>query len=134
MLLQNSVHCQTNAAVVRMCIYVPLHLHIQSIFSQVQRSCALVHILYIMSSGKAQYEQEYVPASELGLPHPLSRRRVCSSILTKGGGQTRLRVRGWGRPNSNDWRKSLALCLLCGLTLPERSTFSSMTVPLATCR
>ncbi len=35
-----------------------------------------------------------------------------------GGGQARLRVRGWGRPNSNDWRKSLALCLLCGLTLP----------------
>jgi hypothetical protein len=24
---------------------------------------------------------------------------------------------GWGRPNSDDWRKSLALCLLCELTL-----------------
>jgi hypothetical protein len=22
-------------------------------------------------------------------------------------------VRGWGSPNSDDWRKSLALCLLC---------------------
>ena len=22
---------------------------------------------------------------------------------------------GWGSPNSDDWRKSLALCLLCGL-------------------
>jgi hypothetical protein len=21
---------------------------------------------------------------------------------------------GWGSPNSDDWRKSLALCLLCG--------------------
>jgi hypothetical protein len=30
----------------------------------------------------------------------------------KGGGHTRLRVRGWGSPNSDDWRKSLALCLL----------------------
>ncbi len=34
----------------------------------------------------------------------------------KGGGHTRVRVRGWGSPNSNDWRKSLALCLLCGKT------------------
>ncbi len=23
-------------------------------------------------------------------------------------------MRGWGNPNSDDWRKSLALCLLCG--------------------
>jgi len=44
------------------------------------------------------------------LPPPLS------SLGTKGwggGGHTRLRVRGWGSPNSDDWRKSLALCLLC---------------------
>ncbi len=31
-----------------------------------------------------------------------------------GGGHTRLRAMGWGSPNSDDWRKSLALCLLCG--------------------
>ncbi len=31
-----------------------------------------------------------------------------------GGGHTRLRVRRWGSPNSDDWRKILALCLLCG--------------------
>ncbi len=30
----------------------------------------------------------------------------------KGGGHTRL----WGSPNSEDWRKSLALCLLCGVS------------------
>jgi hypothetical protein len=30
-----------------------------------------------------------------------------------GGGHTRMRVRGWGNPNFDDWRKSLALCLLC---------------------
>jgi hypothetical protein len=29
------------------------------------------------------------------------------------GGHARLRVRGWGSPNSDDLR-SLALCLLCG--------------------
>jgi hypothetical protein len=31
-----------------------------------------------------------------------------------GGGHTRLRARGWWSPNSDDWRKGLALCLLCG--------------------
>jgi hypothetical protein len=30
------------------------------------------------------------------------------------GEHIRLRVRGWESPNSNEWRKSLALCLLCG--------------------
>jgi hypothetical protein len=36
---------------------------------------------------------------------------------TGGGGHTRLRVRGWGSPNSDDWRKSLALChiMYCSL-------------------
>jgi len=34
---------------------------------------------------------------------------------TKGGGHTRLRVRGWGSPNSDDLRKCLELCLLCAL-------------------
>jgi hypothetical protein len=29
-------------------------------------------------------------------------------------GHSRLRVRGWGSPNYDDWRKSLALCRLCG--------------------
>jgi hypothetical protein len=58
----------------------------------------------------------YVPSSELGLSHPLSRQRVCPSPGTiEVGGHTRLRVRGWGSTNSDDWRKSLALCLLCGL-------------------
>ncbi len=33
----------------------------------------------------------------------------------KGGGHTCLRLRGWGCPNFDDWRKSLALCLLCGM-------------------
>ncbi len=36
---------------------------------------------------------------------------------TKGRGglhtRSRLRVRGWGSPNSDDWRESLILCLLC---------------------
>ncbi len=36
---------------------------------------------------------------------------------TKGGGgvHTRLRMRGWESPNSDDWRTSLELCLLCAV-------------------
>ncbi len=37
----------------------------------------------------------------------------CAPPPRTGGGHTRLRVRGWGSPNSDDLRKSLALCLLC---------------------
>jgi hypothetical protein len=36
----------------------------------------------------------------------------CAPPSRTGRGHTRLRVRGWGSPNSDDWRKSLALCLL----------------------
>jgi hypothetical protein len=35
----------------------------------------------------------YVPSSELGLSHPLSRQRVCPSLQNLEGGT--LRVRGW---------------------------------------
>ncbi len=48
-----------------------------------------------------------VPSSELGLSQPLSRQRVCPS------------------PNSDDWRKSLALCLLCALKAHSYSSSSS---------
>ena len=55
-----------------------------------------------------------ISSSELGpSTHPFSRKRVL--VETTGGGEGGPRVRGWGSPNSDDWRKSLALCLLCGL-------------------
>jgi hypothetical protein len=56
----------------------------------------------------------FVPSSESGLSQPLSRERVYPPPGPKGGGYTGLRLRGWGspNPNSDDWRKSLALCLL----------------------
>jgi hypothetical protein len=44
------------------------------------------------------------PASECALP---PRTKGCRE------GYTRLQLREWGSPNSDDWRKSLALCLLC---------------------
>ncbi len=59
-------------------------------------------------------------SSELGPPNPLSRKRVYPfprnfrKQRAGGGRHTRLDLMGWGSPNSNDWRKSLAFCLLCG--------------------
>ncbi len=49
------------------------------------------------------------------LPPPFSPASVPLPGTNGGGGgvHTRLRVRGWGSPNSYDGRKSLALCLLC---------------------
>ncbi len=47
-------------------------------------------------------------------PSPASK---CAPPESRGGGgylHTRLRVRGWGSPNTDDWRESLLLCLLCG--------------------
>ncbi len=48
-------------------------------------------------------------------PPPLLQECVPHPSEQKGGGHTCLREREWGSPNSDDWRKSLALCLLCVL-------------------
>ncbi len=45
------------------------------------------------------------------------------------GGHTRLRLRGWGSPNSDDWRKSLALCLLCAGRSPPPTRHNSTPAP-----
>ncbi len=45
-----------------------------------------------------------------------------SARFKGGGGHTRLRVRGWGSPNSDDWRKSLPFYLLYGLYTAVWST------------
>jgi hypothetical protein len=52
------------------------------------------------------------------LPTPLSPASVPLPIEPEGR-HTRLRVRGWGSPNSDDLRKSLGLCLLCVTQKPD---------------
>ncbi len=63
----------------------------------------------------------YVPSSELVLPQPLSCKRVCPPPDQRVGGHIRLWLRGWGSPNYDDWRKSLAPCLLCAVNPPLAS-------------
>ncbi len=69
-----------------------------------------------------------VPSSESGPPTPLSRKQVCPPPPgTKRGGHTRLyagevMVRG---PNSDDWRKSLVLCMYSGSFNSNKFTISN---------
>ncbi len=58
----------------------------------------------------------YAPSSELGLSQPLPTSVPLSPEPGGwgGGGALACGMRGWRSPNSDDWRKSLALCLLCG--------------------
>ncbi len=52
-------------------------------------------------------------------PPPLSQASV-SSPWNKGRGEdSPMRMRWRGSPNSEDWRKSLALCQLCGITVKK---------------
>ncbi len=51
-------------------------------------------------------------------PTPSLASECAPSPRTKGKGHTRQGVRGSGSPNSDDWRKSFALCLLCDLMTP----------------
>jgi hypothetical protein len=54
------------------------------------------------------------PLVGIGIPSPASEFALSPEPGGGGGVHTRLRVRVWGSPNSDDWRESLALCLLCG--------------------
>jgi hypothetical protein len=60
--------------------------------------------------------KKHVPSSVLDPPPPLSQACVPPTPETKGeGAQSPAGKGGGGSPNSDDGRKSLALCLLCGL-------------------
>ncbi len=66
-----------------------------------------------------QYIEYHISCPLVGigtLPPPLSPASMPLPPEPKRGGHTRLRVRGLMSPNSEDWRKGLAHCLiLCGL-------------------
>ncbi len=84
---------------------------------------ALFHLVLAVNGGlTAQITYIYkeyhsvCPLVGIGtLPTPLS--PACVPFPPEpgeeGGGHTCPRVRGWESPNSDDWSKSLALCLLC---------------------
>jgi hypothetical protein len=68
--------------------------------------------VYVPSSDIYKEYHSVCPLVGIGTPPtPLPQASEPSPSGPKGGGvHTRLRLRAWGSPNSNDWRKSLALC------------------------
>jgi hypothetical protein len=74
----------------------------------------------------------FVPSSELGLPHPLSCKRVCpppTPLNQSGGCNTGLQVMGWGVANSDDWRESQALYLLYDLCQTSDCHLTNLSPP-----
>jgi hypothetical protein len=57
-----------------------------------------------------QSAKPFLQSSELGLPQPLTRRRVCTLPFGSGGeGHTRWQERGWESPYSNDGTYTVVL-------------------------
>jgi len=63
-----------------------------------------------------QSAKPFLKSSELGLPQPLTRRRVCPPFWFRGEGHTRCRYRGRDSPNSNEGTYTVVLkYMLCTL-------------------
>jgi hypothetical protein len=62
-----------------------------------------------------EYHSYPSPRSNWDPPSPSPASDCVPLLNQRGGGQPRLRMRGWGGSNSDDWRKSLALCLWVGV-------------------
>jgi hypothetical protein len=95
------------------CVYKFGHWTVATLAAWHWQSKALATQLDLIP--QSTYLPEYhgvCPSSQLGPPHPLSRKRVCPPLGTKVGGDTRLRVRGWESPNLTT-EKKLVLRLLC---------------------
>jgi hypothetical protein len=67
------------------------------------------------SGEPTEYRQSaklFLQSSELGLPQPLTRRRVCPPPPRFWGeGHTRWRERGWESPNSDEGTYTVVLCI-----------------------
>jgi hypothetical protein len=74
-----------------------------------------------------------VPSSELAPPSPLPQASVSLPRNQRGWKNARLQVKGWGSPNSDDWRKNLALCA-CTLWLWLNSKYLFTRGPPKSCR
>ncbi len=81
-------------------------------------TATVMHPFYITITTK--YSHIYIelhsvcPLVGIGTPPtPLPKASVPLPLQRVGGGHIRLRLCGWGSPNSDEWRISLALCLLC---------------------
>ncbi len=73
------------------------------------------------------------PLVGIGTPHPPLPPSECVPPLNqRGEGHTCLWVRVWRSPNSDDWRKILALCLLCGVRV-KKTVYSQLFINIVSC-
>ncbi len=89
--------------------WVIFKVPILSIFFQMSGWCAPTKYIHYIP----RVPQCLSPRPNWDPPTPSSPSKCVPSPETKGGRHTLLPLRGWGGFNSDDWRKSLALCLLC---------------------
>ncbi len=88
--------------------------------SKIIEDCTLhlqmdIHYVYPRSQSTYIYRapQCMFPRRNWASPNPSPASKCALPPTKRWGGHTRRRLKGWGSPNSDDWRKSLALCLLC---------------------
>ncbi len=100
------------SSLIQHCIIPLQHIHISISTNYVYTGTKVIYTYYL------EYHS-VCPLVEIGTPPPLSRKRVCHPPPEpKGGGGTHAPAgEGMGGPNSDDWRKSLALCLVCVCTV-----------------
>jgi hypothetical protein len=75
--------------------------------------------LYSLLSQRDYYctrAPEFLAVVQIGSPHPLPLKRVCPPRTQSGEQHSPMAGEGGG-PNSDDWTKSLALCILCGILM-----------------
>jgi hypothetical protein len=94
------------------------------LFFQISTAYRYYTILYLF----LEY-QSICPFVRIGSPRPLSRQRVCPPPQNQrvGGGQHSLAGEGAGGADSDDWRESLALCILCDLQIVRYRAFRKYT-------
>jgi hypothetical protein len=92
-----------------MCI---VHMYIQQ--NEYITTIVQMYRYYIAHSTYTVYLEihSFCPIVRIGTSQPLSRKRVCPPPGTKSGDTLSCGWRCGGGPNKDDWRKSLALCLL----------------------
>jgi hypothetical protein len=115
------------------CVPIAIYLRMNAFGQKIALHKVLIYI---------QNTTVYVLSSELGLPQPLSRKRVCLPWTKGWGDKLACGWGGWGSgsPSSDYWRKSLALGILYAVqymhwlslqSYPQYATGSPQLITLA---
>ncbi len=121
------------------CFYWFVYKKVRKRFSYIYSIRERESILFPSITKYIYTKSTTVSVPSLGPLHPLSCKRVCFPPELRGAGgggytvHTRLRVRGWGCPNSDDCRESLVgtlstLCPVQILPVTARDSWSMLCI------